>query len=113
MSAGRKSVNFYGSSLDDLRKFPGSVRQEAGFQIDLLQQGREPDDWKPMSDIGSGVREIRLKDSDGIFRVIYVAKFKESVFVLHCCQKKTAKTASKDLSLAKSRYAQLMKELNS
>ena len=105
-----KEIEFRGSALDDLRAFPQSARREAGHQLDLLQQGLNPDDWKAMSTIGSGVREIRIRDA-GAFRVIYVAKFEEAVFVLHCFQKKSQKTSREDLALATSRYKDLMQEL--
>lgn len=106
-----KPVEFCGSALDDLRSFPVSARREAGYQIDQVQQGNEPDDWKPMPAIGQGVREIRIRDAAGAFRVIYVAKFAEAVYVLHCFQKKTQKTSKPDLDLAESRYRDLIKEL--
>lgn len=106
-----KPVAFRGSALDDLRSFPLSARREAGFQIDLVQRGEMPDDWKPMPDIGSGVQEIRIRDAAGAFRVIYVAKFADAVYVLHCFQKKTQRTSKPDLDLAESRYRELLKEL--
>lgn len=84
MTEAAKPVVFLGSALDDLREFPSSARREAGFQLDLVQNGRDPDDWKPMTTIGPGVREIRVRDEAGAFRVIYVAKFAAAVFVLHC-----------------------------
>jgi phage-related protein len=107
-----KPIEFLGRSLDELRAFPLSARREAGHQLDQVQQGLEPDDWKPMNTIGPGVREIRIRDENGAFRVIYVAKFAEAVYVLHCFQKKTQKTARPDLELAAQRYRDLLKELN-
>jgi phage-related protein len=106
-----KPVEFRGSALADLRAFPDAARREAGFQLDRMQRGRDPDDWKPMQGIGAGVREIRVRAADGAFRVIYVAKFAEAVFVLHCFQKKSRKTAGEDVDLATRRYKELMKEL--
>ena len=106
-----KPVKFQGNSLDDLRAFPASARREAGHQLDQVQQGQEPDDWKPMPTIGPGVREIRIRDVAGAFRVIYVAKFADGVYVLHCFQKKAQKTSKPDLDLAESRYRDLLKEL--
>ena len=82
-------VEFRGSALDDLRAFPVLARREAGYQLDQVQQGREADDWKPMNTVGSDVREIRIRDEAGAFRVIYVAKFSRALYVLHCFQKKT------------------------
>ena len=86
-------VEFRGSALDDLRAFPASARREAGHQLDQVQHGHEPDDWKPMNTVGQGAREIRIRDAAGAFRVIYVAKFADAVYVLHCFQKKTQKTS--------------------
>jgi phage-related protein len=106
----RKSVEFRGDSLVALRRFPEPARRRAGQQLDLLQRGRDPDDWKPMNEVGAGVRELRIRDEQGIFRVIYVAKFADAIFVLHCFQKKTRKTSKADLDLALRRYKELEKE---
>jgi phage-related protein len=105
-----KPVKFVDSALDDLRAFPASARREAGHQIDQVQHGQEPDDWKPMPTIGPGVREIKIRDITGAFRVVYVAKFADAVYVLHCFQKKTLKTSKMDLDLAEKRYRELFKE---
>ena len=106
-----KPVEFRGNSLDALRAFPLSARRDAGHQIDQVQCGHEPDDWKPMNTVGSGVKEIRIRDAAGAFRVIYLAKFADAVYVLHCFQKKTEKTSKADLDLASKRYRDLLKEL--
>jgi phage-related protein len=106
-----KPVFFCGTSLSDLRAFPSSARRVAGFQIDQVQEGHDPGDWKPMSSIGPGVREIRIRDEEaGAFRVTYVAKFADAVYVLHCFQKKTEKTATADLDVARKRFRELLKE---
>jgi phage-related protein len=97
-----------GSSLDDLRDFPRSARRETGFQLDKVQNGEDPADWKPMATIGSGVCEIRIRDDSGAFRLMYVAKFPEAVYVLHTFQKKTQATPGKDLALAKARYQEVL-----
>jgi phage-related protein len=106
-----KPIEFRGSSLDDLRSFPLSARREAGHQLDQVQNGHEPDDWKPMNTVGQGVKEIRIRDAVGAFRVMYVAKFADAVYVLHCFQKKTEKTNKADLDLAAKRYRDLLQEL--
>ncbi len=106
-----KPIEFRGSALDDLRDFPVSARKEAGHQLDQVQHGFEPDDWKPLPTIGAGVREIRIRDATGSFRIIYVAKFADAVYVLHCFQKKTQKTSKVDINLARKRYRDLVKEL--
>ncbi|MCC2594870.1 type II toxin-antitoxin system RelE/ParE family toxin [Pusillimonas sp. MFBS29] len=107
-----KPVEFLGTSLDDLRAFPPSAKREAGYQIDQVQNGWDPDDWKPMKAVGQGVREIRVRDSDGAFRVIYIAKFADAVYVIHCFQKKTEKTSKADIDLASKRYRDLLQELS-
>ena len=106
-----KPVEFRGNSLDDLRSFPLEAKREAGFQLDQVQNGRDPDDWKPINTVGQGVKEIRVRDAVGTFRVVYVAKFADAVYVLHCFQKKTEKTSKSDLDLASTRYRDLVKEL--
>jgi phage-related protein len=106
-----KPVEFRGSALENLRAFPEAARREAGYQLDQVQHGHEPDDWKPMNTVGQGVREIRIRDAAGAFRVMYVAKFDNAVYVLHCFQKKTQKTSKADLNLAAQRYRELVKEL--
>jgi phage-related protein len=107
-----KPVEFRGRALDDLRAFPQVARREAGHQLDQVQHGREPDDWRPMNTVGRGVREIRIRDTAGAFRVLYVANFDDAVYVLHCFQKKTQKTSKADLNLAAQRYRDLLKELD-
>lgn len=102
-----KPLTFCGSSLDDLREFPLSARRDAGYQLDQVQRGRDPDDWKPMNTIGQGVREVRIRDANGAFRIIYLAKLADAVYVLHCFQKKTPKTSKADLDLATKRYREL------
>ncbi|MFL9864694.1 type II toxin-antitoxin system RelE/ParE family toxin [Paraburkholderia fungorum] len=102
-----KPLRFCGNALDDLREFPLPARRDAGHQLDQVQRGRDPDDWKPVNTIGQGVREIRIRDADGAFRIIYPAKFADAVYVLHCFQKKTQKTRKTDLDLATRRYREL------
>ena len=106
-----KEIDFRGGSLDDLRAFPDDARREAGYQLDKVQHGDEPSDWKTMSSVGAGVREIRIAEDDGAFRVLYVAKFEDAVHVLHCFQKKTQQTSKSDIDIATKRYKALLKEL--
>jgi len=94
-----------GSSKDDLMQFPEAMRKEAGHQLSNVQFGIDPDDWAPMEIVGSGSKEIRMRDKDGWYRVIYVAKFESGVYVLHSFQKKTNQTSQSDIDLAKKRYA--------
>lgn len=101
-----KRLRFVGSSLDDLKDFPAEVRREAGFELDAVQRGLMPSDFKPMLNIGPGAYEIRLHVL-GEWRVIYVAKLTDVVFVLHAFQKKTQKTRRADIELAARRYQQI------
>jgi phage-related protein len=98
-----KDLHFVGASLADLRRFPAEARREAGFQLDAVQRGLDPTDWKPLATVGVGVREIRIHVL-GQWRVIYVARFAEGVYVLHCFEKKSRKTRREDLELARRRY---------
>lgn len=99
-----KPVRFVGGSKDDLVAFPKSARIRAGHELFMVQVGRDPDDWKPMTSVGPGACEIRVRDKAGAFRVIYVAKFEDTIYVLHAFQKKTRKTSRADLDLARRRY---------
>ncbi len=105
-----KPLNFRASSLQDLRTFPDSAIRRAGFELDKVQHGKQPSDSKPMPSIGKGVEEIRVRDAAGAFRVVYVARLVEAVYVLHCFQKKTQKTAKRDLDLATQRLKELLIE---
>jgi phage-related protein len=107
----RKPVEFLGDSLRELKQLPEGVRRQAGRQLDLVQQGKEPVDWKPMAAVGAGVCEIRLRDEYGIYRVIYVAKLADKIYVLHCFQKKTQATSKPDIDLARRRLTELLREL--
>ncbi|WP_145750269.1 type II toxin-antitoxin system RelE/ParE family toxin [Nitrospirillum amazonense] len=106
-----KDVEFLGDSLEALRSFPLAAKREAGHQIDSLQHGRLPDDWKPMKTVGPGVQEIRINDPAGIFRVLYVTKFEDAIYVLHCFQKKSQKTDPADVAIARDRYNTLVDRL--
>ena len=99
-----RRVVFLGDSLEMIRDFPAGARREAGFQIDRVQRGLDPDDWKPIKSVGPGVREIRVRDRASAFRVIYVATFSDAVFVLHAFQKKMQATPRRDLELATVRF---------
>ncbi|MDR2186813.1 MAG: type II toxin-antitoxin system RelE/ParE family toxin [Azonexus sp.] len=103
-----KPLRFVDSSQKDLRELPANARHGLGVELLTVQFGGEPKDFKPMTDIGAGVYEIRHQDDSGAFRVIYVAKFAEAVYVLHAFQKKTQKTSKKDIDLAANRYRKLI-----
>ena len=106
-----KRISFIGRSLNDLKQFPEDAKREAGFQLDKVQRGIEPSDWKPIKTVGTSVREIRIKDDQGIYRVIYVAKYADTVFVLHAFKKKSQKTTKKDIEIAKKRLRIVIQEI--
>lgn len=105
-----KAIRFLGDSLKRLREFPEDARQDAGYQLDKVQRGLQPDDFKSMPSIGRGVEEIRVWDESGTYRVIYTARVKHEVVVLHAFQKKTRTTSTQEIELAKRRWAQWVKE---
>ncbi len=105
-----KPVEFAGDSLARLRDFPPNARRSAGYQLDRVQRGLEPDDWKPMKAIGAGVRELRIRDRAGAFRVVYLATLPDRIVVLHAFQKKTQKTTRQDIELAVKRFRELRED---
>jgi phage-related protein len=100
-------IQFLGSSRRALAGFPVDARRTAVFQLDRVQRGREPSDWKPMPSIGAGVLELRVRESSGAYRVLYVMKFPEAIYVLHAFHKQTRKTSRLDIALARARFTQL------
>lgn len=102
-----RPLRFLGDSLKCLRDFPEDARHDAGYQLEKVQRGEQPTDFKPMSAIGKGVEEIRIVEESGAYRVIYVARRVEAVYVLHAFQKKTQATSQRDIDTAKRRFAQL------
>jgi phage-related protein len=108
-----KPIVWRGSSFKDLvdgNIFSLEARKVAGTQLRKVQRGVEPDDWKPFDEVGAGTKEIRIRLSDGAFRVMYVAKFAEAVYVLHCFKKKTQETSQSDKDIAKLRYKAVIQE---
>jgi len=101
-----RPVRFLGDSLKCLRDFPEGARHDGGYQLDKVQRGDQPDDFKPMPSIGKGVEELRVLDRSGAYRVIYFARREDAVYVLHAFHKKTQRTPKKDLDIAKRRFGQ-------
>jgi phage-related protein len=102
-----KPLLWLGSSRADVRSFPEEARSSAGFQLRRIQQGLDPNDWKPMPTVGPGVREVRIH-IEGEYRVFYVASFPEAVYVLHAFEKKTRRTTVQDLELGRKRFRDLI-----
>ena len=101
-----KSLTWLGTSQSDVREFPEDARRAAGFELCQVQHGLSPSDWKPMQTVGAGVVEIRIHEA-GEYRVLYVAKFAEAVYVLHAFEKRTHQTPAVAIDLARTRYKQL------
>jgi len=87
-----------------MASLPETARQRAGYELFMVQVGRDPADFKPMPRVGPGAYEIRVRGEAGGLRVIYVAKFENAVYVLHVFQKRTRRTSQADIELAAARY---------
>jgi phage-related protein len=105
-----RPIVFLGDSLRRVREFPEDARRTVGHELRDVQFGDEPSDWKPMPGIGAGVREIRIREASGAFRVVYLAKLETAIYVLHAFQKKTQQTAQTDIDLARNRLRALLAE---
>ncbi len=101
-----KPITWLGTSREDVKSFPEKVRRIVGTELMAVQSGYDPSDWKPMSSIGPGVREIRMQ-YEGQYRIIYVAKLREAIYVLHAFRKKTQRTNRQDIDLARNRLRQI------
>ena len=106
-----KQLRWLGDSLEQVKAFSDEAKRSAGHQLGLVQTGLDPQDWKPMETVGAGVKEIRIRFEKS-YRVFYVAKFSEAVYVLHAFVKKTQKTSKKDIDLAVERYKALTRLRN-
>lgn len=102
-----KPVAWIDDSLESLRSFPPGAKNDAGYQLERVQRGEEPKHWRPMPSIGPGVGEIKVR-AEGAFRIVYVAKFAEAIYVLHAFQKKSRKTGVRDIDLSRRRYSALI-----
>lgn len=103
-----KKITWLGDTHETIKGYPINVRREIGYNLDKVQRGLDPADWKPMVEVGQGVKEIRIHE-DNEYRIFYVVKFKEAVYVLHSFIKKTEQTSKKDKDIGKKRYAEILK----
>ena len=109
-----KQVDWVGSSLDDLKKFPEMVKQTFGFELHQIQHGITPEGAKPLKgkDL-NGVYELRNNDSGSTYRTVYIAKLKDKIYVLHCFQKKSKSgiaTPKQDIDLIKTRLKKAIED---
>lgn len=108
-----KQIRFIGTSREDLcdkSVFPDDVRVKAGKELWEVQCGKDPAHWKPFKEVGSGAKEIIIDMAGGWFRVMYVAKFDEAVYVLHAFRKKTNQTSKQDKEITKKRYQEVVEQ---
>ncbi len=105
-----KPIYWVGTSLKDLLSFPEEAKREAGYQLHRIQNGLDPENWKPFQAVGIGTREISISEDGNTFRVMYVAKFSDKIYVRHSFQKKSRKTSSQDINIAKTRYSAIQNE---
>ena len=103
-----KPVTWLGDSRQRVRLFPPLARRDVGWNLKFVQAGLDPEDWKPMSTVGPGVKELRVH-AEGEHRVLYVAKFESAIYVLHAFAKRTRKTSGAAISLAKARYREVLR----
>ncbi len=104
-----KEIHWVGTSYKDLLCFPVEAKQDVGYQLHRVQNGLNPEDWKPFQAIGAGVKEIRISNDGDAFRIMYIAKFAGKIYVLHSFQKKSQKTRPLDIEIAKIRYNAVVK----
>jgi phage-related protein len=102
-----KPILWVGATLDDLRAFPEDARRVAGFELRRVQQGLQPTDWKPMASVGAGVEEVRVHTGRE-YRVFYIARFEEGVYVLHAFEKRSRKTPAKEIEIARTRLREAL-----
>lgn len=103
-----KPLEWARPALVAVRALPDGAKREVGYQLARVQEGREPDDFKPMKTVGPGVFEVRVRDDGRAFRSFYVARFEEAVYVLHVFEKKSQKTAQSDIEVGRARYRDLI-----
>ena len=99
-----KPIRWLGTTRDDIRDQRPATRDQLGQQLLRVQMGLMPNNYKPMSAVGPGTYEIRVQDTDGIARLMYVTKFHDTICVLHVFTKKSRRTPKTDIDLAKKRY---------
>ena len=101
-----KPIKWLGSAYKDLLAFSKAAKSDVGYQLDKVQRGEAPSDWKPMHNIGMNVKEIRIYAKNQ-YRVIYVANYADYIYVLHCFVKKTQQTRKSDIDIAKTRFKEI------
>ena len=94
-----------GDSKDVLRTFPEGVIQNFGFELWQLQQGMRPRNYRPLPSVGSGVFELRDQDERGWYRVVYLSRIDDVIYVLHCFEKRSREMPARDFQKSKRRLS--------
>jgi phage-related protein len=100
-------VDWLGDSRDVVRGYARDVRVAIGNELRLLQTGEKPVHARPLKTVGRGVWELKISEAEGQFRVVYVVKRNDRIYVLHAFQKKTQQTPQRDIDLAKARFKEI------
>jgi phage-related protein len=105
-------IHWEGNSREVLTDFPDSIRADLGFSLWQLQQGEIPaSSTRRMESVGSGVWELKEQDERKWYRVIYLARIDNVIYVLHCFEKQSRKTDRRDLETAKERLARVRQRI--
>ncbi|MBZ5574005.1 MAG: type II toxin-antitoxin system RelE/ParE family toxin [Acidobacteriia bacterium] len=96
-------IAWEGDSKEVISSFPDAAKNNLGFDLRLLQQGRQPTDYRPMSSVGPGVFELRDQDARAWYRVIYLSRVRDVIHVLHCFEKRSRETPMKEINTARQR----------
>jgi len=97
------TIAWEGDSREVLKSFPEDIRQNFGFELWELQLGERPSDYRPLTSIGPGVFELRDQDERAWYRVVYLSRINDVIYVLHCFEKKSREMPRKDFEKAKQR----------
>ena len=104
----RKNIFWVGSSMRAFQAIPERARLRFSYDLERVQDGSHPSSWRPMSTVGAGVVEMRVS-ADGAFRLLYVAKYPEGIYVLHVFLKKSRKTSMLDHEVARARLKAVLR----
>jgi len=105
-------IRWEGDSREILASFPEEVRGSLGFALYELQLGRPPSiSTRRMESIGAGVYELKESDAKSWYRVVYLSKINDLIYVLHCFEKQHRKTTRRDLDVARERLSRVRQRI--
>lgn len=105
-----KTARFHPKAREVLSAFPDDIKLELGKAIFDLQKGAKLTMplSRPMSSVGVGVEELRVKDISGVYRIFYFARLSDAIWIIHAFQKKTQKTPHHEIDIAKKRLKEVL-----